>query len=381
MLRVLSCSVRGMAHIRDDLPCQDNSDHDSDLTMVVVADGHGSARHDKSEHGSRLAVERALEIIRKQTAEKNLDKDFLNKLKNDFPRLIVKSWRADVDEHEAQPRDTKDPDGTDSNSEKKYIRYGTTIIVAFVYESQLFLAQLGDGDILVVDSDGNVRGVRQPGDLRIGDSTESLCQGDAEEAKNWNIQVLSFGGNAEEEIEGCPTYKMVLICSDGVSNAFKKEKDFEQLASDIYGMCKEKGFSWVEGKCEEWLEIYAQNTGDDASIGIILSDEDERDDSRGEFSVEVANGEKFSGRKTSSDVGDEKIVSFEEFVSKEFVSEEFVSEEFVSEELVSEELVSEDPVSEDPVSEDSVSEDSVSEDSVSSRKSKWSWLPKGWKID
>jgi len=297
MLRVLSCSVRGVAHIRDDLPCQDNSDHDSDFNMVVVADGHGSARHDKSEHGSRLAVEQALKIIRKQTAEKNLDKDFLNKLKNDFPRLIVKSWRADVDEHEEQPRDTKGPDGTDSNCQKKYIRYGTTIIVAFVYEKQLFLAQLGDGDILVVDSDGNVRSVRQPGDLRIGDSTESLCQGDAEEAKNWNIQVLSFGGNAEEEIEGCPTHKMVLICSDGVSNAFKKEKDFEQLASDIYGMCKDKGFLWVEEKCEEWLKIYAQNTGDDASIGIILSDEDERDDARGEFSVEVANGEKFSGRK------------------------------------------------------------------------------------
>ena len=307
MLRVLACSVCGVTHKTNDLPCQDSSRADSDITMVVVADGHGSARHDKSEHGSRIAVEQAVKIIKKQTAERKLDPDFLNKLKNDFPRLMVKSWRAEVDEHEEQTGDTKGPDGTDSNCQKKYIRYGTTIIVAFVYENQLFLAQLGDGDVLVVDSDGNVRSVRQPGDLRIGDSTESLCQSDAEEAKNWNIQILSFGGNSEEEIEGCPTYKMALICSDGVSNAFKKEKDFEQLASDIYGMCKEKGFPWVEEKCEEWLKIYAQNTGDDASIGIILSDEDERDDTQGEFSIEVTNGENFVDQK----LGSEELVSEE----------------------------------------------------------------------
>src|SRR5436305_13472733 len=68
--RVGGASVRGASHVRASLPNQDSFACWAEAgtspagAVVAVSDGHGSTRHFRSETGSKLAVEAALEIIR-----------------------------------------------------------------------------------------------------------------------------------------------------------------------------------------------------------------------------------------------------------------------------------------------------------------------------
>ena len=61
-------STRGASHLRTGLPNQDSlgtwCDKTGGRALAVVSDGHGSARHFRSDTGSRLAVEAAMSVLR-----------------------------------------------------------------------------------------------------------------------------------------------------------------------------------------------------------------------------------------------------------------------------------------------------------------------------
>ena len=52
-------SVKGASHVRSGMPCQDSfriEEISPDLSIVAVADGHGSEKSPKSKNGSTIAV-------------------------------------------------------------------------------------------------------------------------------------------------------------------------------------------------------------------------------------------------------------------------------------------------------------------------------------
>ncbi len=60
-----SSSVTGASHIARNLICQDCSAYsiNDEYAVAVVADGHGSKKHFRSDIGSKIAVESTIKVI------------------------------------------------------------------------------------------------------------------------------------------------------------------------------------------------------------------------------------------------------------------------------------------------------------------------------
>ena len=64
--QVLSLQRQGASHIKKGLVCQDNAGSrqlDDGTILLALSDGHGSRPHFRSDRGSRIAVETALEVL------------------------------------------------------------------------------------------------------------------------------------------------------------------------------------------------------------------------------------------------------------------------------------------------------------------------------
>ena len=64
---LFNCSSIGASHIKDNKPCQDYSIawQEGDICAIIVCDGHGSSTYVRSDVGSRLAAEAALDAIKR----------------------------------------------------------------------------------------------------------------------------------------------------------------------------------------------------------------------------------------------------------------------------------------------------------------------------
>ena len=59
-------SVKGASHVRSGMPCQDSfriEEISPDLSIVAVADGHGSDNYPRTDKGARFAVDAAIRCI------------------------------------------------------------------------------------------------------------------------------------------------------------------------------------------------------------------------------------------------------------------------------------------------------------------------------
>ena len=65
MFKGFSHSVKGASHEASGLVCQDSSAHFvcENYAVAVVADGHGSKKHFRSNMGSQFAVEATLDTV------------------------------------------------------------------------------------------------------------------------------------------------------------------------------------------------------------------------------------------------------------------------------------------------------------------------------
>ena len=72
------CAMKkiGIAHIRNELPCQDSFmlKQGKNYSIAVIADGHGSKKHDLSEFGSKIACESLIETVDNYLSKKQLNK-------------------------------------------------------------------------------------------------------------------------------------------------------------------------------------------------------------------------------------------------------------------------------------------------------------------
>ncbi len=275
---ILGESVRGVAHNRKGLPNQDSIQYaikkENELPLAIaVSDGHGNPKNFRSELGSQLAANIAGEILIRFLSEpcnEQNSKQTLNNIQELLIPEIVKTWKSAVLKHyERNPiLETERKTFTGQNETSPELNnnlpdpilfYGTTLLAAGVSDSLIILLQLGDGDIITVDSLGKVFQPMPRDENLFADETTSLCLPNAEEHMRYVILEPK-----EDQV------KLLLISTDGYSKSFIKDSDFLEAGPDFLEILENEGISTVQNNLKKWLnETSRLGSGDDVTLGIV----------------------------------------------------------------------------------------------------------------
>ena len=273
-------SVRGVGHLREDLPNQDalatwRAPSATGLPAIVaVADGHGGARHFRSATGASLAVESTVAILRALAADMDPTEAgkpaySVEKLATDLPSQIVAHWTERVRQHfDSAPFTPSElaavvsSEGVDAGESVRrdpLLAYGSTLLAALVTTKCVVLTQLGDGDIIAVATDGNTTRPVPVDERLIGNRTTSLCQPSA--STDFRTVVLS---------STLQPLALLLLATDGYGNSFKTDGDFLKVGGDLLEMIQVQGFAAVEKRLTGFLEHASTNgSGDDITVGLL----------------------------------------------------------------------------------------------------------------
>ena len=189
MFNGFSKSVRGASHDKTGLVCQDSSAYKvtDRYAVAVVADGHGSKKHFRSNVGSQFAVEATIEAI--DTYFEDYDNFVANFPQNH--RMIIKNiqkqaifnWNIKVNEHlKANPvtDEEKKPFTEEEFAEilpESY--YGTTLIAGIAAEDFTFGIQIGDGSLVAIFDDGEAVMPMEYNEAAPANVTASMCNSNA----------------------------------------------------------------------------------------------------------------------------------------------------------------------------------------------------------
>lgn len=258
---VVAATARGASHIRSGLPNQDAwgvwpPDQLATFVALGVADGHGSQRSFRSDRGARFAVEVALEAgaeflqgswdglalseIRRQAEER-------------LPQAVSNRWRVKVDED-------CDRDPLPEGTQDAYLVYGSTVLVVLVSSTLFVYAQLGDGEVLVVDPGGRSRRPLS-GDSRLfGNETTSLAS-----PKPWR----EFRVAIESAAADVPA--LILLTTDGYPNSFRDDAGFLQAGADLLALLRSDGPDAIKRDLPGWLrEASDAGSGDDVTVALLF---------------------------------------------------------------------------------------------------------------
>jgi serine/threonine protein phosphatase PrpC len=275
--QVIGQSVRGASHVRADLPNQDAitwrpSSRGGPPLILVVSDGHGSAKSFRSDRGSKFAVTATADLLQELVCGLP-DAQNLSMVKRfaveRIPDELVRRWRNAVDrdlaEHpftELELAELTQQRGERSCTEvakAPRLAYGATVLGVLVTQGFLLFLQLGDGDILIVADDGTVTRPLARDARLIANETTSLCMSEA-----WREVRLRFQAN----YGGLPA--LIMAATDGYANSFVNDDAFRKVGSDILTIMREDSVQAVEENLLEWLdEASASGSGDDISLGIL----------------------------------------------------------------------------------------------------------------
>ena len=267
---LLTASAQGAAHRAGGLPNQDAVGSRGDPRVgaaplvVTVADGHGDPRHFRSGRGSRLAVDVACELGSRAgapiTAAAGAEA-VRQVLTGWLVPGIVEGWRAavagDLAQHplsaaELAQRHPGDP---------AVIAYGSTLLLAVRAGRWLALAQIGDGDVLLVGGDGRAT-LPVPSDPSLrGRYTTSLCQEDA--PAHFRVATVDLEAAAAE---------VLLLATDGFGNAQSSEPWQPGVGSDLLAFAREHGVEWLGLQLPAWAErcASAEGSGDDTTLALLV---------------------------------------------------------------------------------------------------------------
>jgi hypothetical protein len=223
------CDSRtGAAHLRRGSPCQDASvcwtfpDGAGDpVQVLVVSDGHGGLRYDRSEVGSYLACRAALKEVhrllrRARTGQPGGEAEWRQWLAEELPGRIVGRWRRDVLAHaRAHPRDDRESSST--------FPYGATLGLLLLTPRWWGHSGLGDWDLVRIDSEGNGELLsEEPDTAGGGEATFSLCMDSAERhfAARSGLHPIPSGSDRFS----------LLLSTDGIRKSCGTDADFFTLA-------------------------------------------------------------------------------------------------------------------------------------------------------
>jgi serine/threonine protein phosphatase PrpC len=194
--KTISQSIQGTSHERLGMVCQDTSGVSilQEVTLIAtVADGAGSARF--AETGSRLAVESTLKTLSNPEIIKNIFSEgasWRQILSN-----VVNSTRCVIEKH-AQFLDTT------------ISELATTLIVVVANKNRVFVAQIGDGGVVIADQSGGFNILSRPIKGEYANETYFLSSQDA-------VNLLQFAEYASTNF--------IAIFSDGLERLALQSPD------------------------------------------------------------------------------------------------------------------------------------------------------------
>ena len=277
--RVLGASVRGTSHRRKGTPNEDawgrwhSAEHQ--LAMGVVADGHGDSRSVRSHVGSRLAVESVRQVVEdRATRWGSADADRQKEVATASAKAVVARWRRLIAEDlmrnplRAHEFDKLEPEAAEEVLLNPVVAYGTTMLMTIVAPDGIAHIGIGDGDILNVDTDGCSRAVFGEDSPYVANETASLCMDNPVDAVRVEVQNRAYSGDPA----------LVLLCTDGVSNAFRRREGFYQLGADLIDDIEDRSDEAVAEDLPGWLEDFSsQGSGDDVTACILVAPAAEQD--------------------------------------------------------------------------------------------------------
>lgn len=223
MFSGFSNSVKGASHEVKGIVCQDSSAHfaGEDYAVAVVADGHGSKKHFRSNVGSQLAVESSLATIKRfyenpEEFDSHFPKNNKMVMKN-IQKQIISRWNVAVMEHfKANPVTAQEKaDFTPEEFAKIPVEsyYGTTLVVSVACKDFTFGFQIGDGSLVGVFEDGTTAMLIDYEESNPANITSSLCNANA---------ASMFADFYVEDKKVLALY----VSTDGLYTSFGSDEDF-----------------------------------------------------------------------------------------------------------------------------------------------------------
>ncbi len=261
--RIIGDSVKGALHHRNGKPNQDAWARSKAVHCVAVADGHGSAKHQRSDIGAQLAVEVTIELL-EEFANQPYDVRLIKEASSYLPGKIVQAWReAVVDDHQKhEPAQNIDEASAtvEQDDAVVYSLYGTTLLAALVTEDYVLYLQIGDGNVLVLNDAGETEPPLPQNASFIANETNSLSQANA--ANHFEQKIVFFAYQSPPVL--------ISLCSDGYINSYTSSIEFETVIKDIKQLLFEQGAEKVQAMLPDWLnETSQQGSGDDITIALL----------------------------------------------------------------------------------------------------------------
>lgn len=279
---VLTASERGASHIATKAPNQDavaTERAGAHGVVAAVADGHGHSRHLRSDRGSRLAVKIGCQVAQEladriaggtsRAAAPDAQPDaqvtagVMTELVEEFlVPAIVERWR------EAVLADVSADPFTDEEQDQRHkgddatIAYGSTLLLGVALSDWLILAQIGDGDVVGVRTNGREMQPVPADPLLDGLVTTSLCGPDPR--SDFRVAVVDTSGTP---------LLAVLLATDGYGNAQVVEQWPRAFSEDLAWMLRDRDTQWLASQLPSWTARCASSEGsaDDTTVALMLS--------------------------------------------------------------------------------------------------------------
>jgi serine/threonine protein phosphatase PrpC len=254
--RGFGASVLGENHRRSGKPNQDAigwypPNGVGAPVVLTIADGHGGAAYPRSAEGAALAVQ----VTNKILYDLLDDPPRLQAVRDDsaarivLAELIVSAWREAVDTLTG---------GAGAPDANRFIPFGTTLLSAAIGADCILYLQLGDGDLVILDSNGETSRPFPPDPRLTGNATTSLCLPDA----TLYLQILLRPRH--------PAPAMIAMATDGYANSFQDESGFLDAWRDIAVHLGQQGPDRLAHSLQGWLaETTKLGSGDDITVGLL----------------------------------------------------------------------------------------------------------------
>lgn len=267
MFNGLNKTVIGASHIDAGTVCQDWSavKINDNYAIAIVADGHGSKRHFRSDIGSKAAVHAVCDTIETLCQNMSLFEAAFIKNPDDVIKKIQKKtilcWNDIVNNyHDAVP---VKPEETVRLTEEELAEiklesiYGTTLIAVFMTTHFCFGIQLGDGSMVLVNDDGSTVMPIVDDESCPANLTASMCNSNALDMFNYFYRI---GNNPIA----------MLVSTDGLYTSFSSKESFEEYNHIIVSQLNdlERSENMIENNLKKRTHHGSQ---DDISLALIFN--------------------------------------------------------------------------------------------------------------
>jgi hypothetical protein len=187
MWQVISASVQGTSHVRNETPCQDSHGYFQleNCIIAAVADGLGSAA--KSDEGSKLAVDTALNVLKHALI-------VLPANEKDWEKILSHAF----DESRSSLEKLSESSGLPLRE------YGTTLILAAITPDWVVTGHIGDGAVVAFLDNGEMETMSEPLRGEYANEVAPLTSQNALNLVRYSARQISV--------------KAIALLSDGLQN-------------------------------------------------------------------------------------------------------------------------------------------------------------------